>query len=150
MILVRAKPGDAVALKKFESAIFTHDCDIFSVPRLRYLIRSKSCGVFLLKDGEEIVGAVVGLLRRLKKPSGRVYKIGVSSSERTRGFGSKLLVFIEQFFKENGMAASCAEVRDGNTASRRMFEKNGYILTSQLPAYYDDGENGVKFWKPLA
>jgi ribosomal-protein-alanine N-acetyltransferase len=104
----------------------------------------------LLKDAKgEIVGEVIGFLRNYKVPSGRVYKIGVSPDIQAKGIGSYLLKEIESRFKKAGMVRSCAEVRVGNGSSRAMFSKNNYILTSPLPGYYANGEDGVKFWKKL-
>ncbi len=149
--LCTAEPSEAKALHQFEKKCFQHKVDQFPVRNLRYMIKSKTCITLLLKDKEgKIAGEVIGFLRHFKIPSGRVYKIGVDPEIQAKGVGSYLLKEIESIFKKSGMVKSCAEVRVGNASSRAMFCKNGYKLSGDLPGYYANGEDGVKFWKVLS
>ncbi|GAB4282390.1 MAG: hypothetical protein Kow0029_27940 [Candidatus Rifleibacteriota bacterium] len=150
MKFVEAKIEDVPALHEFEKKCFRRPEDQFPMRNLRHLIVSPTSMTLLIKDENgQIIGEVIGLLRNFKIPSGRVYKIGVSPEVQKRGLGTTLLKEIEGWFKKKGMKRSCAEVREGNKASRAMFEKNGYIETRFLPFYYANGENGVKYWKDL-
>ncbi|EKD84222.1 MAG: hypothetical protein ACD_39C00169G0001, partial [uncultured bacterium] len=97
----------------------------------------------------KICAAVIGLLRHFKIPSGRIYKIGVLPEFARRGVGTALIKEIEKWFKKSGMKKTCAEVRESNAPSRRMFEKNGYIETGTLYYFYAGGENAAKYWKDL-
>jgi ribosomal-protein-alanine N-acetyltransferase len=94
-------------------------------------------------------GEVIGLLRNFSVPSGRIYKIGVHPEMKKRGIGSFLIKAIEKWFMESGMKKSCAEIRESNSASRGMFQRNGYLETGFRPFYYAGGENAVKCWKDL-
>ncbi len=95
------------------------------------------------------MGSVIGLIRGFRVPSGRVYKITVNPDYQGRGVGSRLLLALEQEFRDRGMKRCCAEVRVSNLASQHMFSRNGYRFEKRLAHYYDDGEDALKFWKSL-
>jgi ribosomal protein S18 acetylase RimI-like enzyme len=150
MKFVEATVNDVPALHEFEKKCFHRPEDQFPTRNLRHLIVSSTSLTLLVKDESgKIIGEVIGLLRHFKIPSGRVYKIGVAPDIQQRGMGSALLQKIEEWFVENGMKKSCAEIRENNKASRGMFEKNGYTEEGFLPFYYANGENGIKYWKNL-
>lgn len=148
-VLIEALPTEVEALHEFERTCFPHVVDVFSIRQLRYLITNNSSRVFLLKINRKIVGEIIGLIRNFSIPSGRIYKIGVSKAYRGRNFGTKMIQKMERIFRKEKMYKSCAEIRISNTASRRLFESNGYKVTNTLTAYYEDGENGLKVWKIL-
>jgi ribosomal protein S18 acetylase RimI-like enzyme len=148
--LVRAKPGDVHDLFEFEKTCFEHAVDRFPKRNLLHLIKSPTCCTMIARDENgEIFASVTGLLRNFKIPSGRIYKIGVRPGMKKRGIGSFLVRTMEEWFKKKGMRKSCAEVRESNAPSRKMFEKNGYRETGLIIWYYAGGENAVKYWKTL-
>lgn len=148
--LHEAQPSEVGALHKFELECFNRPEDQFPVKNLKHLIESPTSLTYLLKNKDgKIIGEVIGLLRNFTIPSGRIYKIAIDPHIQTRGLGSQLLGETEKLFKQHGMQKSCAEVRQTNIASRTMFLKNGYSETGFLPNYYDNGENGIKYWKDL-
>ncbi len=141
---------DIDELMFFERGCFKHNADQFSKRSLLHLITSPTSRTILLKDDSgKIYAHVIGLLRHFKIPSGRVYKIGVHPDMKKRGIGSFLIREIEKWFIECGMKKSCAEIRESNKPSRRLFKKNGYVETDFKPFYYAGGENGIKCWKDL-
>lgn len=148
--LHKAKASEVNPLHEFELKCFDRPEDQFPGKNLKHLIESPTSLTYLLKNKNgKIVGEVIGLLRNFKIPSGRIYKIAVDPDIQTRGLGSMLLAEMETLFKRHGMQRSCAEVRQFNIASRTMFLKNGYKETGFLPNYYENGENGLKYWKHL-
>jgi len=148
--VVSATPDDVDDLFAFEKICFEHAVDRFPKRNLRHLITSPTSTTLIIRDEEgKIFATVTGLLRHFKVPSGRVYKIGVLPDRKQKGTGSFLIRAIEDWFRENGMKRTCAEVRESNTPSRRMFEKNGYKETKTIFWYYAGGENAVKYWKDL-
>jgi ribosomal protein S18 acetylase RimI-like enzyme len=150
--VVPASPADAAALHAFEKRCFPNPVDVFSVPRLAYLLRSPTAKTLVIRAStgrDRLVGAVIGLLRHFRVPSGRIYKIGIDPRQQSKGYATALLAAMETCFRKAGMRKVCAEVRVSNQASQALFAKNGYSKTSILPRYYDDGEDGVKFWKSL-
>lgn len=150
MKFVKATTKDLNALMAFEKKNFKRPEDQFKRSSLYHLMTVPTSLTLLVKDEKgNIIGEVIGLLRHFKVPSGRVYKIGVDKDIRKKGMGTELLHEIERWFKKVGMKKSCAEIREGNKASRHMFEKNGYVETGFLPYYYANGENGIKYWRDL-
>jgi len=147
--LQAAEPRDAAGLHALEKRCFA-PVDVFSTRRWRSLLRSSTTrGLVIRGSHGGILASVFGLLRHFHIPSGRVYKIAIDASLRGLGLGSRLLGAIEEQFCRAGMVRSCAEVREGNLPSRSLFRKNGYRETETLQRYYDDSENGIKFWKDL-
>ena len=137
-------------LIEFEKICFENLPDRFSKRSLTHLIVAPTSRTIIIRDESgKICAEVIGLLRHFKIPSGRVYKIGVRPDYARRGVGSALVRVIEQWFKECRMKKACAEVRESNTPSRRMFEKNGYVETGTLYFFYAGGENAAKYWKEL-
>lgn len=148
--LIEAGPQDLDDLMRFEKACFKEKPDQFPRRNLRHLITSPTSKTFVAKDQDgKIIAEVIGLLRHFKVPSGRVYKIAVDPCLQKKGMGSKLIAAIESWFVSEGMIRSCAEVRESNTASRTMFEKNGYNEAKTCYYYYVGGENAIKYWKDL-
>jgi ribosomal protein S18 acetylase RimI-like enzyme len=146
----KARVEDINALHEFELRCFDRPEDQFPKRNLRHLITSPTSITLLVKDeADKIIGEVIGLLRNFSIPSGRVYKIAVDPQIQKKGMGSEILHEIERLFRKRGMKKSCAEVRVGNKASRRMFEKNAYHLTRTIDGYYANGEAAVKLWKEL-
>ncbi len=148
--VVVATPKDLDDLFAFEKICFEHEADRFPRRNLLHQITSPTSRIFILREENgRIFATVTGLLRHFKIPSGRIYKIGVLPEMKKRGIGSFLIRTVENWFRKQGMHKSCAEVRESNSPSRRMFEKNGYIETGLLIWFYAGGENAVKYWKNL-
>lgn len=147
--IVLATLTDAPDLLDLERRCYA-SVDVFSLRRLRYLLRSRRCLVLVLRDdAHALMGAVIGLIRGFRVPSGRIYKITVNPDFQGRGLGTRLLLAMEQEFRNLQMKRCCAEVRVSNLASQHMFSRNGYRFDQRLPRYYDDGEDALKFWKNL-
>lgn len=146
---MRATPHDGPDLLTLEYRCY-RPVDVFSLRRLRYLLRSPRSLVLILRDETgTLMGYVIGLMRGFRMPSGRIYKITVNPDFQGRGLGSRLLLAMEQEFRRLGMSRCCAEVRVSNQASQQLFTRHGYRFEKRLPRYYDDGEDALKFWKTL-
>lgn len=144
-----AEPRDAEEIQALEKRCFG-PVDVFPIRRWRRLLRSSTTlGIVVRSPHGWILASAFGLLRHFRIPSARVYKIAIDPSLRGLGLGSRLLRAIEERFRRAGMRRVCAEVRESNQPSRGLFLKNGYRESGSLPGYYDDGENGIKFWKNL-
>lgn len=148
--IVVATPYVVDELFEFEKKCFEHPADQFPKRNLLHLIKSSTSRTLIIRDEDGFICATVtGLLRHFKVPSGRIYKIGVRPDMKKRGIGSALIKAIEEWFVTSGMKKSCAEIRESNSPSRTMFEKNGYLKTGLIFWYYAGGENAVKYWKTL-
>lgn len=145
-----ARSSDVPGILALERELFT-PADVFKPAQIARLVRVPTCR-FLVTRGREgaILAEIVGLVRHFRgAPSGRIYKIAVHRSLQGKGVAEQLLSSMERIFRQEGMRSACAEARTSNKASRRFFEKHGYEMTALLRGYYDDGEDGCKFWKPL-
>ena len=156
MKIIKAEPQDLAEITAFEEKCFPCVTDRFAAKNILHQIKSKTCLILIVRDEEgKICALVTGFLRHFKQPSGRVYKIGVLPDFKRKGLGSKLLKKIENWFAENNMKRSYAEVRKSNKASRGMFLKNGYSEIGKLYCYYGnlndsiELEDGVKYMKNL-
>ena len=147
--IIEASTKNLAALHRFELLCFTHPVDVFNPRQLRHLITSPTSITLVAIEGNEAIAEVIGLLRHFTIPSGRVYKIAVHPKLRGEGMGTRLLEAIEKQFRQAGMPGSCAEIRVSNAPSRKLFEKNGYVLTRIMKPYYLDGEDGAKYWHKL-
>lgn len=147
-----ADVSDARALRAFEEVVFTHAVDVFNPAQFHYLLQSSTCRVLVYSasDSSIIQAACIGLLRHFSQPSGRIYKIGVHPDCQGKGLGGAILRAMEQIFRREGMSKSCAEARVSNLTSQAMFTRFGYTVSSILPKYYADGEDGVKLWKSFS
>lgn len=145
-----ATRDDLDDIMAFEEQCFAHLADRFPRRNFLYMLQSATCRIIILRDEQgKIYAEIIGLLRNFKVPSGRIYKIGVRADMKKRGIGSFLIQEIEKWFVESGMKKSCAEIRESNVPSRKMFAKNDYIETGLRAFYYAGGENAVKCWKDL-
>lgn len=91
-------------------------------------------GVFsVARDGETIVGFVVGILQERKNRrdvidslGGRITDLYVDAAYRGRGIGTLLMRHIEAYFRMNGCDVVQVEVFVPNALARRLYEKFGY------------------------
>lgn len=150
-MLEPARLSDVPGIVALERELFL-PLDVFRPARIARLLRVPTCRILVFRgNGDSILAEIIGLIRHFRgAPSGRIYKIAVHRSSQGTGVAKQLLSAMENIFRQEGMRSVCAEARIGNKASIRFFEKNGYEKTSLLPGYYDDGEDGCKFWKALS
>lgn len=101
---------------------------------------------FAVKEGETLIGFVCGTC--LFEES-ELLKIAVTPSIRGRGLGEMLLNVFLQSAKDRGAEKMFLEVREGNVAARRLYEKSGFTQTRIRKKYYDNGEDAVEMVKTL-
>jgi GNAT superfamily N-acetyltransferase len=98
---------------------------------LKFLYQMNEDGykLFALYDQEQIV-AVIGIAIRTNFYYGKhvfVYDLVTHSSERSKGYGEKLLVYIHEFAKKNGCAVVALESGLFRLDAHRFYEeKVGY------------------------
>jgi ribosomal protein S18 acetylase RimI-like enzyme len=93
-------------------------------------------------EGERVVGALNALLRR-GGHTARLYSLAVDPGQRGRGVGGRLIRDLAVRLPQNITALSL-EVRSSNQAARTLYERLGFVLQEELPAYYPDGGDGVR------
>jgi len=68
----------------------------------------------------------------------------VASEERGRGFGALLVGRVISVAEEMGAEQVCLEVRVGNGAAIRLYERLGFRVMGRRPKYYsDNGEDAL-------
>jgi ribosomal protein S18 acetylase RimI-like enzyme len=149
LAITSAQPTDRQDLQEHDKRCFPLPEDIFRPHQFRHLLRSPTSLVFVMRRNGRIVASIIGLVRRFRIPSGRIYKVSVASEERGQGLAGCLISFMEERFRALGLRDSCAEVRVSNIGSQTVFTRAGYSPKSTLPRYYPNGEDAMKYWKRL-
>lgn len=68
---------------------------------------------------------------------------------RGLGIGDSLLTAVDEAVENAGYCVIGLEVRVSSVDVRRLYEKHGFVVCRVLPAYYGDGEDGLKMNKKL-
>ena len=154
----RAAPGDLERIGEIEDASFgaeAYDRKLFA-----YYLRR--CGdLFLVavrrnaRDTEtrprwKICGYLLACLRggRLAG-SAELVSVAVDPAARGRGTASALLESALRRLARRGAAKLNLVVRVGNRAARAFYEKYRFRQLRTIPAYYEDGEDGLAMWRPI-
>ncbi|MGQ0529266.1 MAG: GNAT family N-acetyltransferase [Panacagrimonas sp.] len=141
----RATPADAAAMLALE-ALFPSDR--MSARSIRRFITVSSARVFVALRGSELLGNLVLLLRKGSRAA-RIYSVVVSPQARGLGIGNRLVEAAERATMREGRDRVSLEVRADNTAARALYAKRGYLEAQRLPAYYDDGTDGLRLLRKL-
>jgi len=103
----------------------------------------------LLSRLEKRTRALVGLPVDLEERTGHIMNLAVAPAFRRRGYGKLLLERGLEYLR--GLGADCVEleVRVGNGAAIRLYEKYGFSIKERLPRYYRDGEDAYLMVRSL-
>jgi len=143
----RAIDGDLQALIDLETRSFA--TDRISPRQWRWHLESDSARVLVALHERRLVGACVMFFRK-GSDLARLYSMAVAAELRGQRVGEQLLEAAEAAAQRSGCRRLRLEVRDGNAAAQRLYERNGYQRIARLPAYYADGEDGWRYEKTLA
>ncbi len=122
--------------------------DRMSARSVRNFLRAPSAYVWVVEAANELVGSLV-LLTRKGVHSARIYSVIVLPQMRGQGLAAKLVADAEAQTRKLGLSAVTLEVRDDNAAARALYRKLGYVEEKSLPAFYDDGSDGLRLRKLL-
>jgi ribosomal-protein-alanine N-acetyltransferase len=78
------------------------------------------------------------LLARHLAPEWELENIAVAPGARRKGLGTQLLKALLARARETGAQAVFLEVRESNTAARRLYEKAGFQQAGRRKSYYAD------------
>lgn len=143
--LRRGRPDDLDALLALE---LLFPSDRVSRRGWRRFLVSPRANVVVAASGGEVLGNLV-LLRRAGSDKARIYSVVVAPAARGQGLGERLVAEAERIAAGEGCTAVSLEVRADNAAARALYAKRGYREQMALPAYYDDGADGLRLVKPL-
>lgn len=100
---------------------------------------------FVAELDEEVVG-YLGIW--LVSEEGHINNVAVSPSHRRRRIGSALIEAMLEATQAEGIIAHTLEVRAGNEAAKRLYEKFGFKEAGLRKGYYEDnGEDAVIMWR---
>jgi len=77
-----------------------------------------------------------------------ITNIAVQKSFRGKGVGTRLVACILEESSKKGVKNLTLEVREGNVAARKLYEKMGFVEEGRRPGYYPDNhEDAIIMWK---
>lgn len=140
----RARAADAAAILALEQWF---PSDRMSARSVRRFLSVPSAAVWVAELAGEVAGSLV-LLTRADARVARIYSVVVAPSARGQGLAQRLVAAAEREARKQKRDVSL-EVRADNAAARALYRKLGYVEARHLPAYYDDGADGLRLVKPL-
>lgn len=87
-----------------------------------------------------LAAAIIVLLRRNCRVA-RIYSLAVDPGHRGRGLGAALIAAVTRRTRLD----LSLEVRLDNQPARALYERLGFIAGEQLPGYYADGADGIRY-----
>jgi ribosomal-protein-alanine N-acetyltransferase len=103
------------------------------VPESRHYLVAVDAGGHVIGYG----GVLLGL------DEADVTTLAVAEPDRRCGVGSALLRALIGEAARRRLAAVLLEVRSSNTAARRLYEHEGFVVVARRPRYYADGGDAV-------
>jgi ribosomal protein S18 acetylase RimI-like enzyme len=144
--LHRGRLADIPALVALERAVFT--TDVVSRRSFRNFVASPRADLLVAEENRQCAGYVL-VLYPPRSRRARLYSIAVAPHSGGRGIGPLLLAAAERTARRRGRRAMRLEVQEHNTRAIARYEKSGYRLCGRQPAYYDNGDDALRFEKPL-
>lgn len=77
---------------------------------------------------------------------GHIMNIAVTEEYRKRGIGSEIMRELLQSGQRNGITSFTLEVRVGNVAAKKLYEKTGFHSVGIRKKYYPDKEDAEIYW----
>ena len=144
--LRRGRLRDVPALLALERAVFT--TDVVSRRSFRRFVASPHASLLVAEADGQFAGYVLVLYPPRSKLA-RLYSIAVAPHIGGRGIGPLLLAAAERTAKRRGRRVMRLEVQEHNTRAIARYEKSGYRLFGRHHAYYDNGDDALRFEKSL-
>jgi [ribosomal protein S18]-alanine N-acetyltransferase len=113
-----------------------------------HLLTRANADVHVCLHARHVIGNAVVLYRR-GGHAARLYSIVVSPAARGRGAASALLRAAETGARRRHCERVTLEVRPGNNAAIRLYEKFGYAMTRRIAGFYQDGRDALRFERTL-
>ncbi|MDB5968874.1 MAG: family N-acetyltransferase [Hydrocarboniphaga sp.] len=141
----RAALADIDALLKLE-ALFPSDQ--MSRRSLRGFVANPRADFLVAETGGRVLGNLL-LLSRAGSRTARIYSVMVDPWARGLGLAQQLVAAAEAAARRRHCTSIALEVRADNIPARRLYEKLGYTVDRELPAYYDDSADGLRLKRRL-
>jgi len=150
-VIRKAVPADLDALLALENASFT--TDLLSRRRLRHWISADN-GILLVAEARprpkppQLAGYILGFTRA-GASTGRLYSLAIARAARGQGLATRLLQRAERQCRQLGCTSVRLEVAQGNHGAIALYDKLGYVKTTSIPGYYENGEDAWRMQKAL-
>ena len=123
---------DLPALAALEAACFP--ADAWTESALASHLRSESGYAILFEKDGEPLGFLTG---SCIPPEGELYRIATLPAHRGEGIAEALISTFFADLAKRGCDSIYLEVRESNTAARRLYEKHGMQVVGRRKLYYD-------------
>ncbi len=124
------------------------DGEAYSRETFEYLLTApESVSYRAVTSGGIMVGFAIGLVE--PDHTGHVTTVGVAPEHRRRQLAKRLMLQVEEGFRQRNVRLVRLEVRSQNTAAQKVYENLGYTVTQRLPKYYSNGGDGLLMLKSL-
>jgi ribosomal-protein-alanine N-acetyltransferase len=111
--------------------------EAFSRQQIATLIRDYNSISLVAVENNTIIGFILGAIHFQRNAlDGHVLTIDVSTRNRRRGVGSRLLKEMEGIFSEKNVKTCHLEVKENNIEALKLYEKAGYKKIGKLKNYY--------------
>lgn len=137
----KATVSDKQSLLAIETCCF--DTDKISPRQMHYLLTQAKATTHLAVDGGQAVGYGLCLLPRLPRPA-RLYSLAVLPQWRRHGLARRLCESLLTEVRALHHSRCRLEVRQSQTAVQNFYLSLGFYPIAELPAYYQDKEDGLR------
>lgn len=142
MIVRQMEPGDISQVAEIEKNTFSIP---WSEASFRDTLNREDTLYLVAEEQGEILG-YCGLWQSLDE--GEIPNVAVKGGHRRRGVGEALLAALFSQGAKRGITAFTLEVRAGNAAALRLYEKLGFRVVGMRPGFYiKPVEDAVIMWK---
>lgn len=142
----RAVTGDLAELIALENRVFSGDR--LSARQWKQHLASETARIFVARSQGILLGASVVFFRR-NSTVARLYSLATLPEARGKGIGERLVAAVEQLARRRRCRTLRLEVRRDNRAAQRLYLRRGYRVIGERLAYYEDGEDALRYEKPL-
>lgn len=139
--------ADLEALVTLEERCF--ETDRLTRRRFRHMLTRANASTLVADDGGRLLGYVLVLFSR-GTAMARLYSIAIDGEARGRGLAKELLREAEAEGVRRGCVSMRSEVRRDNVASLALFRAAGYEQFDEVPDYYEDHMDALRFERTLA
>ncbi|MCI6012752.1 MAG: ribosomal protein S18-alanine N-acetyltransferase [Firmicutes bacterium] len=143
LIIRKAEEKDIPSVAAVEKQCFTVP---WSFESLHHDILENRLSFYIVAEVGGTVCGYVGIWKIVDE--GHITNVAVSPQYRRKHIASAMLDVLLAACEESGIRRFTLEVRKGNEAARRLYEKKGFRDAGVREGYYDDnGEDAVIMWR---
>ena len=142
-----ARMGDAPAIAHLSRDLIETDLPWSWTPRrVAGLMRQRESSATIAKDGNRLAGFI---LAQYGDESVHIALLGVAQEYRRRGFGRRLVQWVEETATVAGLFLVRLEVRVVKRDARFFYASLGYRETDRIEGYYSGLEDAIKLSRDL-